>query len=154
MDIACKQSVYECFSGSPGFSEAKLHTFKSKYAMEISGGVKMDLTTETSSRVAEKQQSGLNTCMLEFSHDGCEIIIVGSHGEIICLDSLSAATIWAVPGHLLPLQRAHLRKVAAMAHAPELILVEEDGLVGFSCSSLSWIIMLTSLRDIGFQSLR
>lgn len=66
---------------------------------------------------------------LKFSPDGCDIMVVGSHGEILCLDSLSAATLWSIPPHLDQLREAHLCMSTQASKVPELLLVDEYGLV-------------------------
>jgi hypothetical protein len=71
----------------------------------------------------------LRVSLLKFSPDGCDIVVVGTHGEILCLDSLSAATLWSIPAHLERLRQAHLCMSNEGSRVPELLLVEEHGWV-------------------------
>ena len=71
--------------------------------------------------------------VLQFSPGGCDILVVGTHGEILCLDSLSAATLWSIPAHLDQLKRCHVITSSHNSQIPELVLVDEHGLVRPRC---------------------
>lgn len=77
----------------------------------------------------ESTNHPFEVAVLEFSASGGEILIVGTHGEIACLDSLSSARIWSIPAHLEQLKRAHIVTSSQSSLIPEFLLVDEYGLV-------------------------
>lgn len=64
-----------------------------------------------------------------FVSDGCDILFAGVAGELICIDSVSGATIWSLPAHLHKLQRVHFCMSGTALHVVDIILVDADGLV-------------------------
>lgn len=135
-----------------GLSGTNLHSYKSHYAVELASSATAATAAapphaEDSVCVIgpEDKENQLQVVLMEYSREGCEVVIVGSRGEILCLDSLSAATIWAVPGHMIRLQQAHLRKAAGMPHVQEVVLVDEDGLVRRRCLSRHGLPVVHSL---------
>lgn len=77
----------------------------------------------------KKVASTFEIALLQFCPDGSNIVVVGTHGEILCLDSLSAAILWSIPAHLDQLAKAHMCTSVQSARIPELLVVEESGWV-------------------------
>ena len=64
-----------------------------------------------------------------FVSDGCDVLVAGSAGELICVDSVSGAIMWSVPAHLHNLQRAHICASPTTFHVADAVLIDSEGLV-------------------------
>eukprot|EP00892_Ulva_mutabilis_P007601 jgi/Ulvmu1/5212/UM022_0005.1 len=72
--------------------------------------------------------AALEAVDVAFTSDDCDILFVGSSGELLCVDSVSGATMWAVPAHMRTLQQSHVSASPSTMHVVEVVLVDSDGL--------------------------
>lgn len=105
----------------------------------------IDIGSNGSLSGVDMERSVLTVLHASFVSDGCDILLAGSAGELICIDSVSGAVIWDVPAHLHRVQRVHICKSPSTLHIPHVILVDTTGMVRLAAMKWSIYIVLLSV---------
>lgn len=96
---------------------------------ELGQGFQCDLASSASQEQDESEATTLKVVDVTFISDGCDVLFSGVAGELLCVDSVSGATIWSMPAHLNRLQRTHFSLPTTTLHVVDAILVDTNGLV-------------------------